>query len=75
MTCDDTITVTVIMCAAGGELQRVATLLLHLVPPPRWLLRPQHVRGRGRGELPQVSGESGGGGEGEACREEGEEDG
>ena len=29
--------------------------VLHLVPAAGWVLRPQHVRGRGGGELPQVS--------------------
>lgn len=29
--------------------------LLHLFPLDRELFRPQHVRGRGSGELPQVS--------------------
>ena len=50
--------------AAEGELQRVAPRLLHLLPSPRRILRPQHVRGRRRRELPQVSREPGAGGEG-----------
>ena len=36
--------------------------VLHLLPADRQLLRAQHVRGRGGGELPQVPAEPGGGG-------------
>ncbi len=65
------------VCAltADRELQRVSSHLLHLVPPAGRILRPQHVRRRRRRELPQVSREPGGGGEGEARRETRQEDG
>jgi hypothetical protein len=39
---------------AARELQRVATALLYLIPAAGGLLRPQHVRGGRRRELPQV---------------------
>ena len=41
----------------------MASSLLHLLPAPGWLLRPQHVRWCRRGELPQVPGGAGEGGE------------
>ena len=43
------ITATIVFCssAANCELQRVASVLLHLLPAPRRFLRTQHVRGRG----------------------------
>ena len=40
--------------AAGDEPQPVDAALLHLLPADSQLLRAQHVRGRGGGELPQV---------------------
>lgn len=43
--------------------------LLHLISPHRQLLRPQHVCGRGGGELPQVPTAPGSGG-GQAPRGE-----
>lgn len=39
---------------AQGELQRMATGVLHFVPSPGGLLRVEHVCGRGGGELSQV---------------------
>ena len=48
----------------------MATPLLRLLPAPGWLLRPQHVRRSGRGELPPVPGGAGEGGEsGPGCQE------
>lgn len=46
--------------------------VLHLLPPHRQLLRAEHVRGRGGGELPQVPTAPGGGGGQEEGREEAE---
>jgi len=51
---------------ATAELQRVATDLLYLVPAAGWILRSQHVCRCGGGELPQMPGVAGEGGEGEA---------
>ena len=52
--------------------------VLHLLPAHRQLLRAQHVRGRGGGELPQVPAAAGGGGgpapRGEAAAAPGEEE-
>lgn len=42
--------------------QPMDAALLHLLPAHRQLLRPQHVRRRGGGELPQVPAGPGGGG-------------
>ena len=39
---------------AGDEQQPLDAAVLHLLPADRGILRAQHVRGRGRGELPQV---------------------
>ena len=41
----------------------MASVLLHLVPAPRRVLRAEHVRRSRRRELPQVPGETGEGGE------------
>ena len=41
--------------SAEGEPQRVASIVLHLVPAARRIFRAQHVRRRRRRELPQVS--------------------
>ena len=49
--------------------------VLHLLPAHRQLLRAQHVRGRGGGELPQVQAEPGGGGGAPAGGEEAADDG
>ena len=46
--------------SAPAGPQRVAHPLLHLLPPHRRLLRPQHVCRRGRRELPQVPRGAGG---------------
>jgi len=53
----------VLTSVASDELQRVASVVLHLVPATGRLLRAQHVRRRSGGELSQVSGASGEGGE------------
>lgn len=45
---------------AHYELQPLDAALLHLLPADRGLLRAQHVRGRGGGELPQVPAPPGG---------------
>ena len=42
----------------------MAPAVLHLVPAAGGFLRAEHVRGRGGGELPQVPGDAGAGGEG-----------
>ena len=60
--------------AAPRELQRVAAYLLHLVPPPGRIFRPQHVCGRGGGELPPMSGRAGEGGAGAASGQESQKD-
>ena len=54
---------------AGDEQQPLDAAVLHLLPAHRQLLRAQHVRGRGGGELPQVPAAPGGGG-GPAARGE-----
>lgn len=64
-----------VICAAESELQRMASLLLHLIPASGRVLRSEHVRRSGGGELPQVSGEPGEGGKGPTCRGTGQEDG
>lgn len=51
-----------VLSPAVDQQQSVDAALLHLVPPDRQLLRPQYVRGRGGGELPQVSAAPGSGG-------------
>ena len=48
-----------IFFSASSELQRMASPLLHLLPLIGRILRPQHVRGGGGRELPQVSGKTG----------------
>ena len=55
------------VCEAEDEPQRVATVVLHLVPAARCVLRAQHVRWRRRRELPQVSREPRARGEGSPC--------
>ena len=40
--------------SAKRELLPVAAVVLHLLPPPGGLLRPQHVRRGRRGELPSL---------------------
>ena len=52
----------------------MATTLLHLFPALGRLLRAQHVRRCGGGELPQVSRRAGEGGEGGESHQEGQED-
>lgn len=63
---------------ARHQQQPVDAALLHLLPPHRQLLRAQHVRRRGGGELPQVPTAPGGGGgqaaRGEASAADGEEE-
>lgn len=51
---------------AGDQQQSVDAAVLHLLPPHRQLLCPQHVRRRGGGELPQVPPAPRGGGGQEA---------
>ncbi len=46
--------------SAENELQPMDAAVLHLLPADRGLLRAQHVRGRGGGELPQVPAPPGG---------------
>lgn len=60
--------------SARIEPQSMDAALLHLVPADRGLLRAQHVRGRGGGELPQVPAGPGRGGVPLAGREEAEDD-
>ena len=48
--------------------------LLHLFPAAGGLLRAEHVRRGGGGELPPVPGRAGEGGEGQEGRKEGQED-
>ena len=56
--------------AAEAKLQRMASRLLHIFPPSRWLLCLEHVRRSGCGELPPMQGGAGEGGEGaESCKE------
>jgi len=56
--------------AASHELQPMDAPLLHLLPAHRGLLCPQHVRGCGGGEFPQMSAAPGGGRSQEAGGEE-----
>lgn len=63
-----------LLLSARKEPQPLDAALLHLVPPHRQLLRPQHVRRRRRGELPQVPAGSGRGGGAPARREEAQND-
>lgn len=51
-----------VLLSACEEPQPLDAALLHLLPAHRQLLRPQHVRRRRRGELPQVPAGPGGGG-------------
>ncbi|GFY59880.1 voltage-dependent T-type calcium channel subunit alpha-1H [Trichonephila inaurata madagascariensis] len=60
---------------AHRELQRVEVALLHIFPASGCVLRAQHVRGGGRGELPPVPGRAGEGGEGPPSREKSQETG
>ena len=60
--------------SASSKLQRMATCLLHFVPFVCWLLRAEHVRGRGGGELPPVQGGAGAGGESRQGSQESKED-
>ena len=64
------------LLSARKEPQPLDAALLHLLPPHRQLLRPQHVRRRRGGELPQVPAGPGGGGgapaRGEAAEDDGE---
>jgi len=49
--------------AATSQPQRMVSAVLHLVLAARRLLRAQHVRRRHRRKLPQVSRDSGAGGQ------------
>lgn len=60
--------------AAREEPQPLDASLLHLLSAHRQLLRPQHVRRRRRGELPQVPAGPGGGGGPPAGGEEAQND-
>lgn len=60
--------------SACQEPQSLDASLLHLLPAHRQLLRAQHVRRRGRGELPQVSTGPGRGGGPPARGEEAQND-
>lgn len=63
------------MDAADRELLGMAPPLLHLLPLAGRLLCAQHVRGRGGGELPPVSGGAGERGEGPSLGQTGSKDG
>ena len=60
--------------AAETELQRMAPCLLHLLPSPRRLLRLEHVRRGGCGELPPMQSRAGEGGASAKSGQESEED-
>ena len=64
-----------LLISANRKLQRVASAVLHLLPPIGRLLRAQHVRGGGRGKLPQVQGVSGEGRKGQESCKKGQKDG
>ena len=52
----------------------MAADLLHLLLVVGRLLRPKHVRGRGRGKFPPLQGGAGEGGAGTESGQEGQED-
>ncbi len=62
------------LISAYKEPQPLDAALLHLLPAHRQLLRPQYVRRRRGGELPQVPAGPGGGGGPLTGREEAQND-